>query len=742
MNCPKCGHVIEAENVKFCPKCGAKIEEAPVEEAKEEVKETVEEVKEDNPYGPSFATQTPYNVNNTPEKKSKTPLIVGIIAVVLVVALIFGLVMSGFFSGLSGLFTGGTKTSKVVFYQSKDEIHMIKDVTAAEDKIKDFEVAEGEEDENSLIGVDKSQKHFYYYSDYDYEKGEGTACVIPIAKISDKADKNEKAAVEIADDVSSFQIVDGGKAVYIVDEDELYYFDGKESHKIDDEVDYIFAYDNMVVYEKYDEDDETYSLNYAKYSSKPQAEEIDDDIDYVSSYDPEFIIYSKDGDDGKYDIYVGSAEKGCEKFAKEATLFDYDVKEKTIWYGEESDTELTLEEFFEDDLDGAESVSMSEFMKEADADEIFGDYDFTASEIRETMEMFEEYYDPDEKLKEETGKDYYELISGYDEDDEYCYYYYCATDDTFWKISYDEYRKAHDAEETYEEFVEEWEEAKDDDLGASFYDLRYYKNGKSKKVAENVIYASAQNDVCYYSHISDDGFKKVSLKEAYKSYLDGDYNAITDFSNYVDYFGVSYSISGNDGQLLELDCDLEDFANIYISKDREKAYAIINEDDDADGYRIAEYTNKNGTFELTEKEVAENGMYLGQRGDYVYYLDNYDSEDGVGDLYARKGSKSELVSKKVTSETNLYAFDDTVYGFSSLESYDEADFYRFKDGDKDKIESDVNPYGVYGLGDEMFVFLKDNTLYYTNGTDKPVKLAKKVDYVETVSSVDFITIWN
>ena len=733
MNCPKCGHAIDAENVKFCPKCGAKMEAA----------EKVEKTEtEDNPYGPSFATQTPYNVNNTPEKKNHTSLIVGIIAVVLVVALVVGLVMSGLLSGITGLFGGGNKTSKVVFYQSKDEIHMIKDVTAKEEKIKDFEFADGEDEENSLIGVDKSQKHFYYYSEYDYDDGAGTVCVIPIAKISDKSDKNKKATTEIADDVTSFEIVDGGKAVYVVDMDELYYFDGKESYEIDDEVDYIMVYGNVVVYEKYDDDDDTYSLNYAKLSSKPKASEIDDDIDYVTSYNPEFLIYSKDGEDGKYDIYVGTAEKGCEKLAEEATIFDYDSREKSIWYGEVSDTELTLGDFFEDDLDGAEDVKLSDFLVEADVDDIFGDYEFTESEIKDTLELFIEYYDPDEKLLEETGKDYYELISGYDSDDEYCYFYYCATDDSYWKINYDAYRKAYDAEETYEEFVQEWEDVKDEDLGADFYDLRYYKGGKSKKVAENVGYASVQNDVCYYSHISEDNFEKVSLKEAYRAYLDGDYDALNDFDRYMDYFGVSYSVSGNKGQVLDMDFDVKKLSNIYITSDQSKAYVIINEDDEADGYRIAEYTNKNGTFEVTEKELAEDGIYLGQSGDNVYYLDNYDADDCVGDLYVRRGSKSELVSKKVSSECELYAFDDVAYGFSKMENYDEADFYRFKDGEKKKVESNINPYGVYGIGEEMFVFLKDDTLYYTNGTDKPVKLAKKVDYITTVSGVDFVTPWN
>ncbi len=748
MNCPKCGHAIDAENVKFCTKCGAKMEtevkeaevkEAPTEEVKkEEAKETV---VEDNPYGPSFATQTPYNINNTPEKKNNTSLIVGIIAVVLVVALIFGLVMSGFFSGIAGLFTGN-KTSKVVFYQHDDEIHMIKDVTAKEDKIKDFEVGEGEEDDFNIIGIDSTGKYFYYYSEYEYDEGLGTVCVIPIDKISNKSDKNEKATIEIADDVTSFEILDGGKAVYTVDDDELYYFDGKESYEIDDDVDYFSAWNDMVVYERYDDKDETYSLNYAKYSSKPKPQEIDDDISYVSCYAPDFLIYSKDEYEGLYDIYTGTATKGCEKIAEDATVFDYDIEKKAIWVGEESETELTLNDFFENDLDGAKTVKLSELLVESDMDDIRADYGLLPGDIEELLEFYISYYEPDETLLEETGKSFYELTSGYDADDNYCYFYYCVDDDSYWKVDYDAYYKAINAEETYEEFIEQWEEEKDEDLGATFYDLKYYKNGKERKVAENVMYTTVQNDVCIYSHISNDEFEKVSLKAAYESYLEGDYYALTDYTNYVDFFGMSYSISGKDGQKFDIDCDMEKLSNIYVSKDQSKAYAMINEDDKIDGYRVDILTNKNGKFEVTKKEAFENAVYMGGKGDNAYFLEDYDASDCIGDLYVVDGSKSSLVAKNVASDNDIFAFGDKVYGFANAKDYAEADFYRFEDGEKQKVASDVDPFSVYGLDEDMFVFIKDGNLYYTNGKDKPVKLAKKVDYVYPVSRVGSISAWD
>ena len=118
MNCPNCGKLIEGDHIKFCPSCGCNLQI-----------ETVE-----NPYGNGFATQTPYNTPNAPENKSKTPLIIAIVAIVLVVALTAGLMMSGLLSGLMKGF-GGQKTSKTIFYQSKGDIHMISDVTAKKDKL-------------------------------------------------------------------------------------------------------------------------------------------------------------------------------------------------------------------------------------------------------------------------------------------------------------------------------------------------------------------------------------------------------------------------------------------------------------------------------------------------------------------------------------------------------------------------------------------------------------------------------
>ena len=723
MNCPNCGKLIEGDHIKFCPSCGCNLQI-----------ETVE-----NPYGNGFATQTPYNTPNAPEKKSKTPLIIAILAIVLVVSLATGLMMSGLLSGLMKGF-GGQKTSKTIFYQSKGDIHMISDVTAKKDKLNDIEFSECSDDDNCLIGVDKSQKYFYYYSEFDYDKYEGTACVIPISQISDKTDKVKKATVEISDDVSSFQIVDGGKAVYIVDEDELYYFDGKKSYEIDDDVDWMTVYDDVVMFEKYDDD--TYDLYYAKLTSNPKAEEVDDDIEFVTSYNPNFLVYSKDEDDGLYDLYVGTAEKGCEKFAKDSVIFDFDADKKVIWYGESNDAEITFNDFFENDLMGPEDVKMAPNLKEIDVDELLGDNDFDDDELAEIVEMLVEWYPEDEKLLDETGKHYYNVDSGYDDDDNYVYYYYCKEDKKWYSINDEDYYKATHAQETYEDFIKEWEDKKDEALSSNFYTLKYYKNGEEKEVADNVSYASVQNDVCYYSHISDgDDFEKISLKKIYQSYLEGDYYALTDAGNYMDFFGISYSISGAKGQTLDTDFDLDKFSGIFITKDNKHAYVTVNDDDESLGYRIIEYVNKDGSFEISEKKMAKNGAYLGEADGKVYYLDNYDEEDYVGDLYVRAGGESKLVSEKVSSEASLYAFGDEAYGFSDYEDYDKADFYRFKDGERNKVESDVAAYGVYALGEKMFVFYKGNDLYYTDGESEPVKLAKKVDYLETVSSASAVSAW-
>ena len=268
MKCSNCGAEI-SDDSRFCTFCGAKTvpveakaEETPVEtqpvqaEAPAQGAAPVQETQPAQERAQAQPQQTWPPVpqpapaaqsTGTPEKKSvkAKPIIITVVVAAIAVLVIFIIVK------LIGSISGGVNEKSIV-YQKDDTLYYMSNMDKEDSEI---EIADTREyfsdiklldDGKALVYIDERKSELY---------------VVQLDKLKKDSSKNDKYIEEIDSRVSQVRAYASDNIYYLNNDGELYYYNGKESTELDDDVDSIEAKcGNVLYYQSYNKDGD-YVLN-------------------------------------------------------------------------------------------------------------------------------------------------------------------------------------------------------------------------------------------------------------------------------------------------------------------------------------------------------------------------------------------------------------------------------------------------------------------------------------------------
>jgi hypothetical protein len=394
---------------------------------------------------------------------------------------------------------------------------------------------------------------------------------------------------------------------------------------------------------------------------KKDREKIDSNSSIIAVFDNlNTIYYLKDGS-----LYVKKGDKDKEKIDSEVSSVVKVYESGKIYYLKTEDTELKLADFVNDDL------------KATDA---------TMTEPVEPTYPYYEDYKPTTAYPVEP--DYYSYTDywGYIDWDTYnaAYSDYQAQVDAYnqeWDNLYNEamntYNEAYNA---YQESLNDWYAKQSrDDLRAS--------------IAEETL--TSTSSILYYY----DTKEAKLITDSYSSYLDYSYDKpVILYENYNKAELTKVNIS----EITSYD-EVYNMANEALSASTEVYVAT-------EANAVALEQNEGSSFMISDEEDA------------IYYLDDYDAEEGSGDLYEAKISGNKLAAPTKLEE-DVYSFnllsDDHLVYFKDVKD-SSGDLYQ----DKELIDSDVYVYSVNQLEEDELIYYVDysydkelGTLTVYNGKD-------------------------
>ena len=281
MFCPKCGSLLP-DGTEFCGSCGARMQE---------------EMIESESTGSSSFGEERTELPNPPLPKThnRSKKVISIVAAVALLIATFGAVS----------YFRNSKKPRFV-YASNDSLYYMDDL--------EFEGVEfADEDLELWYGVERFSedgKYFYYMTN---EGSDYILCRAELGKVTDNKRSNKDAIVEIDSDVRSHQAVGNNGVLYRTYDDDLYYFNGKRSVKVDSDVDEYYVHNNKhIVYLIYSSGG--YTLYTATTSDPGRPRQIAKNV--LAVYPKQIedaLFFTKESKDGGRQLYVVEDYKTAER---------------------------------------------------------------------------------------------------------------------------------------------------------------------------------------------------------------------------------------------------------------------------------------------------------------------------------------------------------------------------------------------------------------------------------------------
>ena len=663
MFCPKCGAQNE-DSARNCTNCGnllveEETAEAVAEEVNSEAVEAAEEQAADVAAAEDMAevqeTAEAEVVEEAPQKKMGLlpKILIGVGAAVIIALIAFFAIK----------FIGAKNSDEIdiskfpIIYVTEDGDVKVRPYG----KKESYEIAESDgyywnyelsKDGSKLFFLDSDddEANLYYRKTKDMNPSEG---------------KGKK----IAKDVTSFELVNDGKAVVYKRDDKLCYSNLKEEKVLDKDVTYYSVSEDgkKVIYE----DDES-SLYICGFGKNDQPEKVDSDVESVISLMNEYE-----------DIYYVKDEKLYYKaYGKEKVkvLDDYDngyFSEGKIYILQNNTKELKYDDLFIDDVSGRTDLVDPETIVEPSYRD-YDDYD----DYSDAWDAYWEEYEAAYAMWNiaETKQD---IIDYFEEEPFEIYSYTLYSVDGAKATKLDEnltssYISTNSGYAFYKKAEQsEIEKVKLSEVSSEYdaYSKVYDKNsGESKNGSVYVATPAGKTFMGF-----DPGKKNAG--DFYVS-DDGKYLYCKKMSEDEDYVGDLVRFELGSSSLSKEKVILEDVEETYMFEDdyivaekddgelvgfiKGKEVEITDENtadlwyDNGVLYFVDDYKNysgelvsyKNGKKNVIVSDVCEFMVYDTNR---IAYIGNYDDDDGYGELYVcNKKGKSTLIEEEVSSLSQMY----------------------------------------------------------------------------------------
>ncbi|MDY2911236.1 MAG: zinc-ribbon domain-containing protein [Agathobacter sp.] len=626
----------------------------------------------------------------TPEKKSvkAKPIIITVVVAAIAVLVIFIIVK------LIGSISGGVNEKSIV-YQKDDTLYYMSNMDKEDSEI---EIADTREyfsdiklldDGKALVYIDERKSELY---------------VVQLDKLKKDSSKNDKYIEEIDSKVSQVRAYASDNIYYLNNDGELYYYNGKESKELDDDVDSIEAKcGNMLYYQSYNKDGD-YVLN--SYNLKTEK----GDKIAKNAY-----VYAND--DGKIYILADDELQSVDGNGKAKTLaedvesiLDIDTDTGAAYIIKQETQEGKAYDYVTDDAEDYSDVKepvKSDYFTETTPEIALDEYDY--EEYVDDPDYFFDWLWTDE----ETGM--YYLYSSNCESDVYTdkTNWYIFDSDKYWDDEYDYENVAYDKEriETLRE------DLKSEDVTITKNNLYYIDGDKETLIQENVsssyTYADAEKKVVFFGVLGDDeDGVSIKISDIYSAsdvqyQLDDAYS----YSEPSDYY---YAVGTSDKQKLK---DIP--TGLYSDSNSSKiVVAYVDDVYDTTGAELVAYT-VSGKDLKEDETLSKDAYYYGKwYDDGFYFYDKADNDEG--NLTKYDGGKPEEIAKDVS----LYSLSINDDG-SLIEIDDSYDLIYYDKSGKDKrIDRDVDEYSY--INSKRIVYVSDGDLYVYTGKDDSQRISRNV----------------
>ena len=611
-------------------------------------------------------------------------------------------------------------------------------------------------------------KYAYYFTKVDENRYTGTLVRAEIGKLKPNGN-NDKYIEVIANKVSlGFVMMDNGGIVYSNEDDNLYYYDGKESVKFAKEYsDFYTDHKTKIVFTTYNDN---YSMTLYGVEIKNIEEKIKlaSNVSYVYyTEDMDNIYFCKVDDDYNSDLYVVGFDKDPEKIAKDVYVISN--KDGKLYYAEETDTVSPYDYVIDDKADADKGIVEPLIDDYATPDYEYwmctyyygseSDYEEMYTSTTQPLYWYSDYtwytLSMEESLNYDLGtysdeihaatRNFINRFGSSANEDGYIYvtaevkealkainnadpynsdwsWTWLCYDKELWGYTYD-----YDA--YYADYDIYWEAAdrislrnylQSEDSELPVYSIYVYQNGESTLIAEDVLdYDTYNNCVIFNTKDMITATKTIDEIDWYIGDLvyvnPEDENYILTYWSDTP-FVMSSSAADTFADALENEYS---YVSLYAPDN-----SLILKSDSGELYEaVIDGTSIKG-FDLIA-DCVDSVTFIDNK--IYYYSDSYESGGAYfADFYVYENEKATLLAQDILSYGVQVFEDGVILAYTDYESRDGYEVTMFTpNGDKTVIGDEITMYTR--IDSKTILFISDGDLCCYNGKEK-VLIQTDVDY--------------
>ena len=789
MFCVNCGTQLP-DGSAFCSACGKKqIEQTSVDQpVVEEVQEAVP-VVEDIPTEPVAGevqqeeavtedTQDPAPAAEVaaepvqPPKKKKSPIKV-IVGIVVALVLLAALAAGAYFMFFSNLFA-----KNAYLYYANGKYGMVTNLKKGE--TYDFASARSDVDYFALQ-LSPDGKYAYYLTKIDRMTYGATLCRVEFGKLKEDSDKNSDYIETIANDVYwQFKVLENGTVLYQDEDNDLMFFDGKESVRISKNTSVgavTDVGDNRIVFFSTAKDNSRilYGVDLANPEEKIK---LLYDFSYlIGVLDSDNIFCVKRGADGDYSTWVTGFNKDAEE-QEEGIQFLANSDGK-LYYVVRGDTKLNLYDYVNDPNAAEDAATKEPVMKdfsypaykysmltgidlqESNYDELYTSciknlhwfskignssrsmegalkkkWGKNTNAIHEAIENFINTYGhtADQqgyiKVTPEVKAALQEIAQLSENPEDWHWLWFCfSMQESGTEVDYDAYNEAYEAWTEQRTRNQLRELLKNPDNGISLATLYCYENGAATVVAENIVSYSQFNGGLVYNTV-DTIDNTVDIQDIQSLYAISEVKALLALDatdrNCVFLYGDTI-------------CQMSEVATEHFVSGGYPQMAFTDDEayvswDNGDLYMASIVDGSVGEFQFVEDEavylsVTDNALYYATEVEFV-------DEHSYGNIYSCIDGVTTCVAKDVILEGVTVYVDGAITAYTDFEYGEGYELTLIRpDGEQIRIADGV--YRYTRVDESRVMYISDGDLYVHNGKEK-VRLKKNVSNFWTVNEVEVV----